>query len=72
MFATNPIEGAEAIFAYDVVGNHIVDSRWVAEDLRRSIARKYSLRSSTDAFQWAHSAEAGEWFYARINKNRGQ
>src|SRR5215472_1222613 len=52
MFATNPIEGAEAVFAFDIVGNHIVDSAWAAGDLRRSIAREYSLKPSTDPFRW--------------------
>jgi len=55
-----------------VYRNHAVDPSWAAADLRRSIARKYSLKPSTDALRWAHTSDAGESFYFRDKKSRAK
>jgi hypothetical protein len=63
MFVTNPVQDSDELFAYDIVGNQSVDRNWAAKDLRQSIAFKYSLDSSVDPLEWAHTTEAQDRFH---------
>ena len=65
MFVTNPVEAKDAIFGYDVIGNHAVDLTWTREDLGRSIIRAYSLPPSSDPLLWAETQDAQNRFHER-------
>lgn len=65
VFATNPLDGHDTVFAFDTLTEKPADPNWAAQELRSAIGRKYPAAAvEQDPLRWAHTQHAQDLFHA--------